>query len=343
MPTGNPVKTIGGYVPSRLFLGNLTFGIDADGHLTLTRANGSDLGSFIDEGFAVGQLDPARRRRRRPRRQLPRPDRHGQGHHAARDGAGLVGAHDDEPERDDRQPADPLRHVRGQGHRLDDRLDLEGCCAPWLPPCLDDDARSGRHEPDRDEAVRLARRQLPRGPAGRGLRTGGDLRLASRSRSSAATTRRRTTSSSSPPRTTAARPAVAARDVSVLRIAAIVKVTRLGVGSSRFDDSRSAPIPNWYLEQRVVLVADLLYSQPIHAAGREDLPGLDARAVEAAGPARGRGRRHRRRPLAQPRPQAAGREGRPAVRDRTAAARVEADRRPQHLQRRQPAGPHRRR
>jgi hypothetical protein len=34
-------KKIGGYVPSRLFLGNLTFGIDSDGHLTLTRANGS--------------------------------------------------------------------------------------------------------------------------------------------------------------------------------------------------------------------------------------------------------------------------------------------------------------
>ena len=36
------------------------------------------------------------------------------------------------------------------------------------------------------------------------------------------------------------------------------------------------------------------------------------------------------------RPQAAGREGRPAVRDRHAAARVQADRRPEHLQRRQP-------
>ena len=42
--------------PSRLFLGNLTFGIGAGGQLTLTRANGSDLGSFLDEGFATGQF-----------------------------------------------------------------------------------------------------------------------------------------------------------------------------------------------------------------------------------------------------------------------------------------------
>ncbi|HEX5591393.1 MAG TPA: Calx-beta domain-containing protein [Candidatus Limnocylindrales bacterium] len=53
---GNPVKLIGGYVPSRLFLGNLTFGTGAGGRLTLTRANGSETGSFIDEGFRVGQL-----------------------------------------------------------------------------------------------------------------------------------------------------------------------------------------------------------------------------------------------------------------------------------------------
>ncbi len=39
-----------------MFLGNLTFGIDGGGRLTLTRANGSDLGSFIDEGFAPGQF-----------------------------------------------------------------------------------------------------------------------------------------------------------------------------------------------------------------------------------------------------------------------------------------------
>src|SRR4029079_4586689 len=50
------LEPIGGYVASRLFLGNLTFGTDGAGHLTLTRANGSDLGSFVDEGFEAGQL-----------------------------------------------------------------------------------------------------------------------------------------------------------------------------------------------------------------------------------------------------------------------------------------------
>ena len=50
------LQKIGGDVPSRLFLGNLTFGIGAGGRLTLTRANGSETGSFIDEGFAKDQL-----------------------------------------------------------------------------------------------------------------------------------------------------------------------------------------------------------------------------------------------------------------------------------------------
>ena len=44
-------QVIGGKVASRLFLGNLS--ISADGR-TLTRANGSDLGSFVDEGFQRG-------------------------------------------------------------------------------------------------------------------------------------------------------------------------------------------------------------------------------------------------------------------------------------------------
>src|SRR6185436_10373491 len=54
----NPALTrIGEYVPSRMFLGNLTFGIEGgSSRLTLTRANGSEMGSFIDEGFAIGQL-----------------------------------------------------------------------------------------------------------------------------------------------------------------------------------------------------------------------------------------------------------------------------------------------
>jgi hypothetical protein len=51
-----PVKVIGGYVPSRMFLGNLTFANDGLGNRILVRANGSEAGSFIDEGFAVGQF-----------------------------------------------------------------------------------------------------------------------------------------------------------------------------------------------------------------------------------------------------------------------------------------------
>jgi hypothetical protein len=44
---------IGGLVPAQLFLGNLE--ISPDG-LTVTRANGSELGSFVDEGFEPGNL-----------------------------------------------------------------------------------------------------------------------------------------------------------------------------------------------------------------------------------------------------------------------------------------------
>ena len=40
---------IGGDIPSRVFLGNLTFAGS-----TVTRANGSDTGSFLDEGLAAG-------------------------------------------------------------------------------------------------------------------------------------------------------------------------------------------------------------------------------------------------------------------------------------------------
>jgi hypothetical protein len=49
----NDYEVIGGLIPSRKFLGNLS--ISSDG-LTLTRANGSDLGSFLDEGFLPGDL-----------------------------------------------------------------------------------------------------------------------------------------------------------------------------------------------------------------------------------------------------------------------------------------------
>ncbi|MFZ1411071.1 MAG: hypothetical protein WAS07_06420, partial [Micropruina sp.] len=50
---GVPVvlTTIGGYVPSRLFLGKATIS-----GTTITRAAGDDLGSFLEEGFRVGQF-----------------------------------------------------------------------------------------------------------------------------------------------------------------------------------------------------------------------------------------------------------------------------------------------
>ena len=51
-------EVIGGFVPSQLFLGNIT--VSADG-LTITRANGTDLGSFVDEGFERRPPDPRRR------------------------------------------------------------------------------------------------------------------------------------------------------------------------------------------------------------------------------------------------------------------------------------------
>ncbi|WP_203230655.1 calcium-binding protein [Agromyces humi] len=43
-------QVVGGDIPSRRFLGNLSFAGS-----TVTRANGSDLGSFVDEGFVAGQ------------------------------------------------------------------------------------------------------------------------------------------------------------------------------------------------------------------------------------------------------------------------------------------------
>ena len=45
-----------GITASQAFLGNLTFGIDLSGRLTLTRANGSEMGSFVEEGFEKNQL-----------------------------------------------------------------------------------------------------------------------------------------------------------------------------------------------------------------------------------------------------------------------------------------------
>ena len=46
-------KVIGGLVPAQIFRGNITIGADG---LSITRANGSDLGSFVDEGLLRGDL-----------------------------------------------------------------------------------------------------------------------------------------------------------------------------------------------------------------------------------------------------------------------------------------------
>ncbi|GAB3043216.1 hypothetical protein GCM10027052_26710 [Parafrigoribacterium mesophilum] len=48
--TSADYQVVGGDIPSRRFLGNLSFAGN-----TISRANGSDLGSFIDEGFLAGQ------------------------------------------------------------------------------------------------------------------------------------------------------------------------------------------------------------------------------------------------------------------------------------------------
>ena len=187
--------------------------------------------------------------------------------------------------------------------------------------------------------IELARRRLPRGPVGRGLPIRRRRRLPARrhdrplqDRGHPRRQRRpRTRRSSSAPTSTSTATFHLVDDLVGVRATA----TTSCAASPR---SRTSPTSDWYVEQQVDLLADVGYVDPDQPPGREGLPGQHARPVEAAGPARGRGRRHRRRPLAPARPQAAGREGRPAVRDRHAAARVQADRRPEHLQRRLQGG-----
>ena len=49
--TPSQYKVIGGLIARQLFIGNITIGANG---LTITRANGSDLGNFVDEGFLRG-------------------------------------------------------------------------------------------------------------------------------------------------------------------------------------------------------------------------------------------------------------------------------------------------
>ena len=106
---------------------------------------------------------------------------------------------------------------------------------------------------------------------------------------------------------------------------------------------RIAPVAHfsttdWFLEQQVELQADVGYVVPISRQGVKVFPVSTHGLCKLQRPARRRGRRLGRRPLAEARPEAAGREGRPAVQDRHAAAGVQADRRPEHLQRRLAGG-----
>jgi Ca2+-binding RTX toxin-like protein len=54
-PVPFALEDIGGYRPTQFFKGSIVFE-NAEGKGTLTRGTGADLGSFIDEGFRVGQF-----------------------------------------------------------------------------------------------------------------------------------------------------------------------------------------------------------------------------------------------------------------------------------------------
>ena len=96
--------------------------------------------------------------------------------------------------------------------------------------------------------------------------------------------------------------------------------------------------PDWYVTQERRTASRPVLRRAADPRGREGVPGLDAPALEAARPAGGRRRRHRRRPLA-----AGTASSCPA---RTDAPLFEigpqppegADRRAEHLQRFQPGG-----
>ena len=93
---------------------------------------------------------------------------------------------------------------------------------------------------------------------------------------------------------------------------------------------------DWYVQQDDHAGGRPAVRSAVDPRGREGLPGLHAPAVQAPRSAGRRGRRHRRRPLAVQRPEAARRGGRLPVRHRHAAAGIAADRRAEHLQRLQP-------
>ena len=231
-----------------MFLGNLRSRTSA-GKATLTRANGSDLGSFIDEGFAAGQLIQIG------------------GAGAGYDGNYYVATVTDavltldtrlrrgdreDRERRDAEPAHEPRPVRRQGHG-GGRHDLARLHRRRLPPPR---CSRRRREPDGDDPGRLARGRLPRGPARRGLRRGDDTAR----RFKIAIIRGDNETKDNKLEFTAenAFPVAwtngALLDVKVTRLAAI----------ATFDDENGGD-PNWYTEQQVVLVADLALRPAAHA------------------------------------------------------------------------------
>ena len=200
------------------------------------RANGSDLGSFVDEGFAVGQrLTHLRMRRhhlhshgRRPGRQVVRRD----------------------------VPASPVA-PRRPGRRS---TASTSCVA------------SGDWTGQRDHRVRRRRvarscARMPRAgsptassrASGSSLQQGATARSAPRSRSSAATTPARTRSSSS---------AAAIDDLAGARRRRVMQGRRASPPSSR------SPTADWFVEQKIVLDADVGVQPADPAPGRQDLPGI---------------------------------------------------------------------
>ena len=108
--------------------------------------------------------------------------------------------------------------------------------------------------------------------------------------------RRRTTSSSSARTSTSHDVCHLVDDLAGVRATATCLVAPHRRRSRTFTDDRTGTS-----EQRDRPRRRRRLRRADHPPGRQGLPGLDARPLEAAGPARGRGRRHRRRPLAQAR------------------------------------------
>ena len=307
--------------PSRLFLGNLVFGtsIGTDAHARATAATSaasstraSQNGQLIQIAGAGAGYDGDVLRHDVTRRRA----------HA--DAAIGVGAADDDgltsrPQPPDARRASARARSRSRSTRPTDRsrrpncrrlvhADRRRCTGRAGSPTASSRASGSRSATRRDAATAPLQDR----------------------RSSAATTRPRTTSSSSRSRRRRCPPG----STGTLN----VKVTRAR-RSRAFTDFDDA---NWYAraEGRPRRPTSI-YAVPITREGVKVFPVSTHVPLEAAGPLAVEGGVTGADRSLQPRREAAGREGRPAVRDRHAAAGVEADRRPEHLQRRQPAGPHR--